>query len=330
MKKSLTHLARLVALPALLACLPLAAHADAVKEIRIAVPDLSAGTEHSGGGVVDVLRQQQAFEKAFAADGIHIQWQFFKGAGPVINEAFANGQVDLAYLGDLAAIIGKSNGLDTRLLSATGRGIKQYLAVQPGSGIKTLQDLKGKRVGLFRGTASQLSFDAALASQGLSEKDLKIVNLDYSAAQSALAAKQIDATWGLLNAIVLQQRGLADIPLNTRDLGGAGSIQSVLVGNGAFVDAHPDIVARLIKAQDSAVQWLTQDGNKDAYVQLVSKQASYPPALVAQDLQADKLSEVFPATLDPQFLGKLQSSVDLAAQERLIRKPFNVADWVAR
>ncbi len=330
MKKSLTHLARLVALPALLACLPLAAHADAVKEIRIAVPDLSAGTEHSGGGVVDVLRQQQAFEKAFAADGIHIQWQFFKGAGPVINEAFANGQVDLAYLGDLAAIIGKSNGLDTRLLSATGRGIKQYLAVQPGSGIKTLQDLKGKRVGLFRGTASQLSFDAALASQGLSEKDLKIVNLDYSAAQSALAAKQIDATWGLLNAIVLQQRGLADIPLNTRDLGGAGSIQSVLVGNGAFVDAHPDIVARLIKAQDSAVQWLTQDGNKDAYVQLVSKQASYPPALVAQDLQADKLSEVFPATLDPQFLGKLQSSVDLAAQERLIRKPFKVADWVAR
>ncbi|WP_287815023.1 ABC transporter substrate-binding protein [Pseudomonas sp.] len=330
MKKSLTHLARLVALPALLACLPLAAHADAVKEIRIAVPDLSAGTEHSGGGVVDVLRQQQAFEKAFAADGIHIQWQFFKGAGPVINEAFANGQVDFAYLGDLAAIIGKSNGLDTRLLSATGRGIKQYLAVQPGSGIKTLQDLKGKRVGLFRGTASQLSFDAALASQGLSEKDLKIVNLDYSAAQSALAAKQIDATWGLLNAIVLQQRGLADIPLNTRDLGGAGSIQSVLVGNGAFVDAHPDIVARLIKAQDSAVQWLTQDGNKDAYVQLVSKQASYPPALVAQDLQADKLSEVFPATLDPQFLGKLQSSVDLAAQERLIRKPFNVADWVAR
>ncbi|QKZ02448.1 ABC transporter substrate-binding protein [Pseudomonas eucalypticola] len=330
MKKSLTHLARLVALPVLLACLPLAAHADAVKEIRIAVPDLSAGTEHSGGGVVDVLRQQQAFEKAFAADGIHIQWQFFKGAGPVINEAFANGQVDLAYLGDLAAIIGKSNGLDTRLLSATGRGIKQYLAVQPGSGIKTLQDLKGKRVGLFRGTASQLSFDAALASQGLSEKDLKIVNLDYSAAQSALAAKQIDATWGLLNAIVLQQRGLADIPLNTRDLGGAGSIQSVLVGNGAFVDAHPDIVARLIKAQDSAVQWLTQDGNKDAYVQLVSKQASYPPALVAQDLQADKLSEVFPATLDPQFLGKLQSSVDLAAQERLIRKPFKVADWVAR
>jgi sulfonate transport system substrate-binding protein len=108
--------------------------------------------------------------------------EFFKGAGPVINEAFANGQVDLAYLGDLAAIIGKSNGLDTRLLSASARGVKQYLGVVPGSGIKTLQDLKGKRVAIFRGTASQLSFDAALASQGLSEKDLKVINLDFNAA----------------------------------------------------------------------------------------------------------------------------------------------------
>jgi sulfonate transport system substrate-binding protein len=132
--------------------------------------------------------------KAFADQGIKIQWNFFKGAGPVINEAFANGQVDLAYLGDLAAIIGKSNGLDTRLLSATR--VKQYLGVVPGSGIKTLQDLKGKRVAIFRGTASQLSFDAALASQGLSEKDLKVINLDFNAAVAALAAKQIDASWG--------------------------------------------------------------------------------------------------------------------------------------
>ena len=164
-------------------------HAADLKEIRIAVPDLSAGSQHSGGGVTDVLQSQQIFEKAFADQGIKIQWNYFKGAGPVINEAFANGQVDLAYLGDLAAIIGRSNGLDTRLLSASARGVKHYLGVVPGSGIKTLQDLKGKRVAVFRGTASQLSFDSALASQGLSEKDLKVINLDFNAAGAALAAR---------------------------------------------------------------------------------------------------------------------------------------------
>jgi len=312
-----------------LASLAWTASADELKEIRIAVPDLSAGTQHSGGGVVDVLRDQQIFEKAFAEQGIKIQWNFFKGAGPVINEAIANGQVDLAYLGDLAAIIGKSNGLDTRLLSASARGVKQYLGVVPGSGIKTLQDLKGKRVAIFRGTATQLSFDAALASQGLSEKDLKVINLDFSGAVAALAAKQIDASWGSSGLNALQVKGLAEVPLNTKDLGGAGSIQSVLVGTGKFVDAHPEVIAQLLKAQQQAVDWLTQDSNKEAYIQLVSGVASYPPVILQQDLQDQKLSEVFPSTLDPVFLGKLQDAVDLAAQQKLIRKPFKVGDWVA-
>lgn len=319
----------LFAAPALASLLTFSASAAELKEIRIAVPDLSAGTQNSGGGITDVLRDQQIFEKAFADQGIKIQWSFFKGAGPVINEAFANGQVDLAYLGDLAAIIGKSNGLDTRLLSATARGVKQYLGVVPGSGIKTLQDLKGKRVGIFRGTATQLSFDAALASQGLSEKDVKVINLDFSGAVAALAAKQIDASWGGSGLTALQAKGLAELPLNTRDLGGAGSVQAVLIGSGKFVDAHPDVVTKLLKAQQQAVAWLTQDSNKDAYIQLVSGLASYPPLILTQDLKDQKLSEVFPSTLDPVFLGKLQDSVDLAAQQRLIRKPFNVSDWVA-
>ena len=318
---------RLITLVAGTALAGLVQAAD-LKEIRIAVPDLSAGTQNSGGGVTDVLRSQQIFEKAFADQGIKIQWNYFKGAGPVINEAFANDQVDLAYLGDLAAIIGRSNGLDTRLLSATARGVKQYLGVVPGSGIKTLQDLKGKRVAVFRGTATQLSLNGALASQGLSEKDLKIINLDFNAAVAALAAKQIDATWGGSNLSSLQAKGLAEIPLTTKDLGGAGSVQAVLVGSGKFVDAHPEVVAKLLKAQQQAVQWLTDDNNKQAYIELVSGLASYPPVILTNDLKDQKLSEIFPSTLDPVFLGKLQDAVDLASKERLIRKPFQVSDWV--
>ena len=319
---------RLITLLASTALAGLVQAAD-LKEIRIAVPDLSAGSQHSGGGITDVLHQQQIFEKAFADQGIKIQWNYFKGAGPVINEAFANGQVDLAYLGDLAAIIGRSNGLDTRLLSASARDIKQYLGVVPGSGIKTLQDLKGKRVAVFRGTASQLSFDSALASQGLSEKDLKVINLDFNAAGAALAAKQIDATWGGANLNALQAKGLAEIPLTTKDLGGAGSVQSVLVGSGKFVDEHPEIITQLLKVQQQAVQWLTDDDDKQAYIDLVAGLASYPPVILSNDLKNEKLSALFPSTLDPVFLGKLQDAVDLASKERLIRKSFQVSDWVA-
>lgn len=330
MKSLFTTFAALFAAPALiglLAYLPPVQAADRVEEIRIAVPDVSAGSQPSGGGVVDVLRAQEIFEQEFAADGIKVQWSFFKGAGPVINEALANGQVDFAYLGDLAAIIGKANGLDTRLLSATARDIKHYLGVVPGSGIRTLADLKGKRVGIFRGTASQLSLDAALASRGLSERDLQVINLDFNAATAALAAKQIDATWGLSNLIALKARGVAELPLSTDDLGGVGSIQGVLVADGRFVDRHPEITARLVKAQQKAVTWLRDEHNKQAYIDLVSGLANYPTLILQNDLHNASFSRIFDPQLDAGFLGRLQQSVDLAAEQRLVRKGFVVADW---
>ncbi|MCO6055969.1 ABC transporter substrate-binding protein [Pseudomonas sp. MOB-449] len=333
MKTLLNHLLGAFASPLLIGVLgafPLAAHADTGKpeSIRIAVPDLSAGSQHSGGGVVDVVRNQQALEREFAKDGIRIDWRFFKGAGPVINEALANGQVDFAYLGDLAAIIGKANGLDTRVISANVRGVKSYLGVVPGSGIKTLQDLKGKRVAVFRGTANQLSFASALASQGLTERDLKVINLDFNAANAALAAKQIDATWGLSNLLALRERGLAELPLNSRDLKGAGSTQGVLVATNDFIRQYPDLVGRLVKAQQPSVNWLRDGANKDAYVELVSGLANYPAAILKADLAKEDVERYFDPRLDAEFVSLLQQGVDLAAKERLIRRSFQVADWV--
>ncbi len=335
MKASLHWALSLFASPllaGLLGMLPVIAHGEPepLQEIRIAVPDLSVVATHSGGGLVDVVRDQQLFEKALAEQGIKVQWNFFKGAGPAINEAFANGQVDLAYLGDLAAIVGKSNGLDTRLLSATARDIKLYLGVLPDSGISSLAELKGKRVGIFRGTAAQLSFDAALVSQGLTEKDLKVINLDFTAATSALVAKQIDATWGASNLTALRARGLVEIPLTTKDLNGAGSIQSVLVGSGAFVDGHPDIVKRLLSAQKIAEQWVAEEANKDAYIQLVSRLSGYPAVILQSDLGEEKLGQLFQTQLDGEFLRRLDGSIKLASEQRLIRKPFNTAEWVQK
>ncbi|MBO0365644.1 ABC transporter substrate-binding protein [Pseudomonas putida] len=331
MKTPLRHLLTRFAptvLAGLLSSFALTTQAAEVDSIRIAVPDLSAGSKPSAGGVVDVLRSQQLLEKEFAKDGIKIDWRFFKGAGPVINEALANGQADFAYLGDLAAIIGKANGLDTRVLSAGVRGVKSYLGVVPGSGIKTLADLKGKRVAVFRGTANQLSFASALASQGLSERDLKVINLDFNAANAAIAAKQIDATWGLSNLLSLRERGLVELPVSSRDLKGAGSTQAVLLGSGEFIRQHPELTARLVKAQEQASQWLRDEHNRQAYIELVATTANYPRVILEGDLADENLAEYFDPRLDAEFVGLLQQGVDLAAKERLIRRGFQVSEWI--
>ncbi|MFD2836018.1 ABC transporter substrate-binding protein [Azotobacter vinelandii] len=166
-----------------------------------------------------------------------IQWHFFKGAGPAVNEAFANAQLDFAGLGDLAAIIGRASGLDTRLILG-GRGANMYLAVTPESAIRSLADLRGKRVSVYRGTADQLSFARALDGAGIQERDLKIVSLDWSAARAALAARQIDATWSGMGVLALRKQSI-EFPFGTKQLSLAATTQTGVVASAAFIRRYP-------------------------------------------------------------------------------------------
>ena len=310
------------------ALLAFVAQAAPPKVIRVAAPDLSAGAKPSYGGMVDYLTTQQLLQKEFAKDGIKVEWSFFKGAGPGINEALANRQLDFAFVGDLPLIIGRANGLETRLLAAATRGVTVYLAVTPESGIKSLADLKGKRVGIFRGTADQLSFARVLERAGLKERDLKIVNLDFNAVNAALAAKQIDATWAPHRLLALRDRGIVNIPVSTKQLDGIGSLQGGLVGAQAFLQQHPEIATRVVKTVVVASRWLSAEENRQAQVQLVAAQSSYPVSAVEEALRGSDLAFVHSPLLDGYFLDNFKRNVELARQFGLIRRSFDVDAWV--
>lgn len=299
-------------------------------QLNIAVSDIGAGGKPAGGGLVDVIHSQQRLEKALSADGVTVNWHFFKGAAPLINESFANGQVDLAYLGDLGGIVGKSGGLDTHVVAVAARGVAHYLAVPPGSSIHTMADLKGKRVGLFRGTAAQLSFIGALRTAGLTEKDLSVINLDFAAASAALAAKQIDATWGGANVLAVRDRGQAQVPVSTRTLGGAGELAGLVLVSGRLMSEHPDWVRRIVEVQREASAWASAAENRDAYIQLLADQAAYPASLLRADLEgAPDLSVLLSAELDPPFVERLRQAVTTAKEARLIRRDIDVDQWLA-
>jgi sulfonate transport system substrate-binding protein len=306
-----------------------AAAATAPVTIRIASPDLSAGAKHAGGGVVDVLNLTRALEKEFERDGIKVEWNFFKGAGPAINEAFASRQLDFAFIGDLPVIIGRASGLDTRLLLAAGRGSNSYLAVVPGSGIRTLADLKGKRVGLLRGTADELSFAAALASQGLSEKDIQIINLDFNAVNAAIAARRIDATWATARVFALRDRGLVTLPVDSRQLQGAGAVAGGLVADQAFLDAHPAIAQRVVTTVVRALHWASLEQNRAELAGLQAEQSGYPRSIFEEVLAGADLGFVTSPLLDTYFLDNLKQKIALAREHNLIRKSFEIGPFLA-
>ncbi|KAF1073001.1 MAG: putative aliphatic sulfonates-binding protein [Pseudomonas citronellolis] len=307
----------------------LAAPACALAEaahLDVAVPDIGAANKPSGGLLVDVIHEQHLLEQALAADGVDVRWHFFKGAAPLINEAFSNDQLDLAYLGDLGAIIGRSAGLDTRVVAVAGRGVAHYLAVPPGSPIHTLADLKGQRVGLWRGTAAQLSFIAALRTAGMSESDVRIINMDFPAASAALSARHIDATWGGANVLALRERGLAEIPLSSRDLGGAGDLSGLVVA-GRLAREPPDWVAKIVAVQRQAADWAV--AHPEEHLNLLANQSGYPEALLRADLQGPPtLAQRVSPTLDPAYLGGLREAIDIALKAHLIRRDVDLDAWL--
>jgi putative hydroxymethylpyrimidine transport system substrate-binding protein len=85
------------------------------------------------------------------------------------------------------------------------------LAVLADGPIQTLRDLKGKRVGYSTGGIDSVMLQVMLESQGLSLKDVQLINVHYALTQ-ALLAKKVDAVTGLMRNFELIQLQLAGHP----------------------------------------------------------------------------------------------------------------------
>lgn len=293
--------------------------------IRIGAPDQGAGDKPFASGVLGLAHIRKQLEDAFAADGIKVEWHFFKGAGPAVNEAFANRQLDFAGLGDLAAIIGRASGLDTRLILG-GRGANMYLAAAPESAIKSLEDLKGKRVSVYRGTADQLSFARVLAAAGLKERDLQIVSLDWSAARAALAGRQIDAAWSGMGILALGKQGI-EFPVSTKQLPVTATTQTGVIASNAFIESYPEATQKLVDVLVSNADWISRAENLDAYISLLSQQSAVPAELYAREYRDDDLAFRASPLLDSFLRHSYQDSIDKAKTLGLIRRTFDVEQW---
>lgn len=245
------------------------------KVIRLATPGISAGEKQSSGTAsVDYAYTQQLLEREFARDNIRIEWIFFKNAGPAINEAFANEQIDFALLGDLPAIIGEAAGNKTRLLASSARRINGYLGVVPGRGNHSLADLRGKTLGVWLGTSGHLALNALLAREGYQAEDFRLINLDFSASLAALAGKRVDAVWGAAGILSLNALGLADIVIDTQGNDGLGTITTLVLGSTPFVEQYPELSARLVRVFVQAAHWSSEPQERDNAIQLLADRSA--------------------------------------------------------
>ncbi|HWR00680.1 MAG TPA: ABC transporter substrate-binding protein, partial [Chlorobaculum sp.] len=167
--------------------------ADKPSVIRFVVPGYVPEKASPTQLLFTVVWEQNLLQQEFAKDGIRIERILTKQAGPGVNEAFANGVADFGQCGDFPLTIGKAGGLKTKLILGQENGSTTYIIARAGSGIRSVQDLKGKRVGYQKGTNSQPAIIKILALHGMTINDIKSVNVTNADASASLVAGTIDA-----------------------------------------------------------------------------------------------------------------------------------------
>src|SRR6185436_3008132 len=160
-----------------------AAAQASVKEIRIG---------YQKTGVLVIARQQAVLEKRFTGRQIGIKWIEFT-SGPPLLEAMSTGNVDLGSVGDTPPIFAQAAGANILYVAGSSITNGQGILVPENSGIRTIADLKGKRVGFTKGSSAHNVVIATLEKAGLAWGDITPTYLTPPDAGPAFANGSIEA-----------------------------------------------------------------------------------------------------------------------------------------
>jgi sulfonate transport system substrate-binding protein len=299
--------------------------------VRIGFANVGADNrQFSGGSSAAVAHSEHYLDQEFKDHpGIRIEWSFFKGAGPAVNEALANNQLDFALQGDLPEIIGRANGLKTRILLASGAHAPIYLAVPSGSPIKKVADLRGKKLSIFRGTNNHLAAVKVLAGYGLQEKDVQVINMDTATTNAALTSHYIDAAFGNFPLASLAEKNIADIIYTTKGDNPAYERHSTLIGQDAFIAAHPDITQKIVSAIVRAARWSSDEANRDAFFEL-SARSGFPASGYRFDFQGQDLKYRNSPLIDASIIESYRFQAAQAKEFALLRRNVEIDGWFDR
>jgi aliphatic sulfonates family ABC transporter substrate-binding protein len=187
----------------------------------------------------------------FKQQGLSIELKPFP-AGPAMLPAFAANEIDVGWMGEFPAVTGFVNGLPIRLFMVQNMlRTDVRLVAHPGTGAKTVADLKGKRIAITVGSTSHFHLLRALEAAGLRQTDVNIINLAPANMAPAYFAGQVDAvlTWEPSIGEVEAAGGVRIA--TTESLGTITGLFGVVRED--YLKKNPDDVQKLIRAWDAAL-----------------------------------------------------------------------------
>ena len=258
-----------------------------------------------------VLRRFGWLEDAFKADGTRIKWVFSAGSNRALE--YLNGNsIDIGSSAGLAALLARANGTPIRTPYIFSRPEWTALVVPKHSAIRSLADLKGKKIAATKGTDPYLFLLRSLQLAGLKRSDIEHVSLQHADGRAALEQGKVDA-WAGLDPHMAASELESGARLLYRNV--AFNTYGFLNVREQFLATHPNETARTIQAYERARAWIRANPTEAAKILAEEAKVSLPVALLQIKLRSD-FSQPLPGQ---EHLAALRQAAPILRDEALVK-----------
>ncbi len=244
----------------LLALAGAAAGASLLPRRAVAAAPLNFGYDAaaSWGAIGMVAKAKGAFKKAGAA----VNYYTFD-SGKSTRDAMLSGHIDLGILGSTPFILGAAKGDMMAIAMAMYAGKTDAVVAGAKSGIKSMKDLKGRRVASQLGTSTDYVFQSELLPKyGLKPSDIHVVNTMGRNMIAAVVAGSVDAFVGTEPFVSIAE--VDNLGKTVADFASVDMLPVVLGANRSVVEKRPKELVAFLRGWLDTIKLFETDPNECA------------------------------------------------------------------
>src|SRR6195952_60903 len=203
-----------------------------------------------------IMKTNGELEKALAPLGVRISWHEFTSGLPLL-EAINTGNVDFgADVADTVPLFAQAAGAKLAYIAEEAASPSaQAILVGAESPIRTIADLKGKKVAVTKGAGSLFLLLAALAKSGLSFPDISPASLTPADGRAAFIGGNVDA-WVAWDPFLTSAQRQSNARVLSDGSNGLASYKRNYLSSAAFADRRGDVLNVIFGKLDRTGKWV--------------------------------------------------------------------------
>jgi taurine transport system substrate-binding protein len=231
-----------------------ASAANAPAELAIGWVNVGAGSNES------LLFTDHMVEKNLP--NTKVKWVEFTAGAAAIAALNAGDIQIMTEVGLPPTVSGISKGLDFKIVWVNDIYLTaEGLVVRNSSNIHKVADLAGKKVATMVGTSSGYMLHEALASAGLDETKVSVINMDPPSMQAAWKRGELDAAYIWIPALSNMAADGGTLLATNKDFQDRGSSIDMMLVRREFAKDYPDALVAVLKAENDSINELKNGGD---------------------------------------------------------------------